>query len=142
MKITRDVVTDLLPLYESGEASPDTRALVEAYFRPDPDFEQLAKAARTTESRLHRAGRRTSPARSSSKPCGGPAERCESAAGSWASRFSSRCCPSGSETCRVTGRSYAARRAPIEVCVRGGGWSVARLREALAEAEPIGLVNP
>lgn len=47
MSITRDVVTDLLPLYESGEASPDTRALVEAYFRSDPEFERLVKAART-----------------------------------------------------------------------------------------------
>ena len=29
-KPTRDVVVDLWPLYVSGEASPDTRALVEA----------------------------------------------------------------------------------------------------------------
>ncbi len=43
MKITRDVITDLLPLYLAGEASEDTRALVEDFFRQDPQFEQLAR---------------------------------------------------------------------------------------------------
>ncbi len=43
MDITRDVVTDLLPLYFSGEASADTRALVEAYFARDPEFGQAAR---------------------------------------------------------------------------------------------------
>ena len=38
MKITRDVVTDLWPLYLSGEASPDTRALVDAFLADDPEF--------------------------------------------------------------------------------------------------------
>ena len=38
MKMTRDVVTDLWPLYLSGEASPDTRGLVEAFLRDDPEF--------------------------------------------------------------------------------------------------------
>ncbi len=38
MKITRDVVTDLWPLYESGEASADTRALVDEYLAQDPEF--------------------------------------------------------------------------------------------------------
>ncbi len=37
MTITRDVVTDLLPLYVAGEASADTRAIVEAYIRVDPE---------------------------------------------------------------------------------------------------------
>lgn len=55
MKITRDVVTDLLPLYESGDASPDTRALVEAYFRSDPDFERLAKAALSASPAIARS---------------------------------------------------------------------------------------
>jgi anti-sigma factor RsiW len=40
MKITRDVVTDLWPLYLSGEASPDTRALVDAFLTDDPEFAQ------------------------------------------------------------------------------------------------------
>jgi ferric-dicitrate binding protein FerR (iron transport regulator) len=43
MDLTRDVVTDLLPLYFSGEASADTHALVEAYFARDPEFEQAAR---------------------------------------------------------------------------------------------------
>jgi hypothetical protein len=38
MKITRDIVTDLWPLYQSGEASADTRALIEEYLREDPEF--------------------------------------------------------------------------------------------------------
>ena len=40
MNVTREVVTDLLPIYFSGEASGDTKVLVEDYFRQDPDFEQ------------------------------------------------------------------------------------------------------
>ena len=38
MKVTRDVVLDLLPLYLAGEASADTRALVEAYLATDPEL--------------------------------------------------------------------------------------------------------
>jgi len=38
MSVTRSVVVDLLPLYLSGEASADTRALVESYLRGDPAF--------------------------------------------------------------------------------------------------------
>ena len=44
MKITRDVITDLLPAYQSGEASPDTQRLVEAYFEQDPEFARLVRA--------------------------------------------------------------------------------------------------
>lgn len=36
MNVTKDVIADLLPLYEAGEASADTRALVEAYLREHP----------------------------------------------------------------------------------------------------------
>jgi anti-sigma factor RsiW len=43
MKITRDVVTDLWPLYVAGEASPDTRALVDAFLAEDPEFARLMK---------------------------------------------------------------------------------------------------
>jgi anti-sigma factor RsiW len=43
MKITRDVVTDLLPAYLANEASADSRALVEEFFRQDPEFARLAK---------------------------------------------------------------------------------------------------
>jgi len=38
--VTRDVITDLWPLYVAGEASPDTRALVAAFLREDPQLAQ------------------------------------------------------------------------------------------------------
>lgn len=41
MKITRDVITDLLPVYLAGEASPDTRALIEEFLDENPDFAKL-----------------------------------------------------------------------------------------------------
>lgn len=47
MSITRNVVIDLLPVYFSGEASDDTRKLVEDFFREDPDFERVARSAAT-----------------------------------------------------------------------------------------------
>ena len=42
MKVTRDVIYDLLPAYFAGDASDDTRALVEAYFETDPEFARMA----------------------------------------------------------------------------------------------------
>ena len=45
MNITREVMTDLLPVYFSGEASEDTKQLVEIYFRENPDFERIARTA-------------------------------------------------------------------------------------------------
>jgi hypothetical protein len=47
MNVTREVVTDLLPVYFSGEASGDTKVLVEDYFRQDPDFERMVRSAAT-----------------------------------------------------------------------------------------------
>ena len=47
MNITREVVADLLPIYYSGEASSDTKSLVEQYFRDNPDFERVARSAGT-----------------------------------------------------------------------------------------------
>ena len=38
MKITREVIVDLLPVYVSGEASPATRTLVEEYLSQYPDL--------------------------------------------------------------------------------------------------------
>jgi anti-sigma factor RsiW len=38
MKITRDVIQDLLPLYLANEVSDDTRALVEDYLENDPEL--------------------------------------------------------------------------------------------------------
>jgi hypothetical protein len=50
MKVTREVMKDLLPLYFSGEASDDTRTLVEEYFRENPEFERMARgSARSLE---------------------------------------------------------------------------------------------
>jgi anti-sigma factor RsiW len=46
MKVTRDVILDLLPLYYSDEASPDTRMLVEQHLADDPDLARLAKEGR------------------------------------------------------------------------------------------------
>jgi anti-sigma factor RsiW len=38
MTVTRPVILDLWPAYASGEASQDTRALVDAFLRDDPEF--------------------------------------------------------------------------------------------------------
>jgi anti-sigma factor RsiW len=42
MNVTREVIYDLLPSYFAGDASDDTRALVEAYFETDPEFARMA----------------------------------------------------------------------------------------------------
>ena len=55
MNITREVVTDLLPIYFSGEASSDTKSLVEEYFRDNPDFERMARSAGTPLETLRTA---------------------------------------------------------------------------------------
>ena len=43
MNVTRNVVNDLLPLYFAGEASEDSRALVEEHFRQDVAYELEAR---------------------------------------------------------------------------------------------------
>lgn len=43
MNVTRDVITDLWPAYESGEASADTRALVEEFLQQDPEFARVLR---------------------------------------------------------------------------------------------------
>ncbi|HXN71073.1 MAG TPA: hypothetical protein VN861_00805 [Candidatus Acidoferrales bacterium] len=40
MNVTREVILDLLPVYLAGEASPDTRALVEEYMEQDKELAQ------------------------------------------------------------------------------------------------------
>ena len=55
MNVTREVVTDLLPIYFSGEASGDTKVLVEDYFRQDPDFERIVRSAATPLETLRAA---------------------------------------------------------------------------------------
>jgi hypothetical protein len=46
LEVTRDVVSDLWPLYETGEASMDSRGLVDAFLSEDRPF-----AATLAESR-------------------------------------------------------------------------------------------
>ena len=43
MNVTKDVVLDLLPVYLAGEASADTRVLVEEYLHKDPDLAQRVR---------------------------------------------------------------------------------------------------
>lgn len=47
MQVTRDVITDLLPVYLSGEASADTLALVDAFLAQDAEFARLVQAQAT-----------------------------------------------------------------------------------------------
>lgn len=46
MKVTRDVIHDLLPAYLAGEASNDTIALVEEFLRQDPDLVRTVETLR------------------------------------------------------------------------------------------------
>ncbi len=41
MNVTREVIHDLYPLYREGEASEDTRRLVEEFLEDDPELAQL-----------------------------------------------------------------------------------------------------
>jgi anti-sigma factor RsiW len=41
LKVTRDVIVDLLPAYQSGEASQDTQQLVREFLTKDPEFSRL-----------------------------------------------------------------------------------------------------
>ncbi len=45
MKITNDIVRDLLPAYLAGEASTETRAVVEAFLAEDAALRQIVEAA-------------------------------------------------------------------------------------------------
>jgi len=55
MNITPEVITDLLPIYFSGEASRDTKSLVEEFFHHNPEFERLALSAATPLETLRAA---------------------------------------------------------------------------------------
>ena len=48
MKITRDVISDLWPLYESGEASDDTRHLIDDFREHDAEFSKLIRESPDT----------------------------------------------------------------------------------------------
>ena len=43
MNVTREVITDLLPVYTSGEASAETVSLVDEFLRNDPEFAELIR---------------------------------------------------------------------------------------------------
>ena len=45
LNVTRDVVADLWPLYESSEATADTRALVEEFLKTDREFATTLRTA-------------------------------------------------------------------------------------------------
>jgi len=56
MKVTREVIYDLLPAYFAGEVSDDTRALVEEYFTSDPEFGRMAARFKTLVGERQRSG--------------------------------------------------------------------------------------
>jgi hypothetical protein len=41
MRITREIISDVWPVYSAGEASADTKALVEEFLQQDPEFARL-----------------------------------------------------------------------------------------------------
>jgi hypothetical protein len=45
-EVTKDMVRDLLPVYLAGEASADTRAVVEAFLTQDAELREIVEAAR------------------------------------------------------------------------------------------------
>jgi anti-sigma factor RsiW len=49
MNVTRDVVKDLLTVYLAGEASEDSRALVEGWLKSDPQLAADVERARRNE---------------------------------------------------------------------------------------------
>ena len=46
MQVTRDIVRDLLPVYLAGEASADTRVVVEDYLATDTQMREIVDASR------------------------------------------------------------------------------------------------
>lgn len=67
MTLDRDVLRDLLPLYLAGEASPATRALVEAEMASDPEIARLVQAAAGEDAHLAGALRTAHPPASTEK---------------------------------------------------------------------------
>src|SRR5258706_10291732 len=52
MSVSEDVIRDLLPIYQSGEASPGTKMLVEEYLRSHPSIAELARQEHLVVERL------------------------------------------------------------------------------------------
>src|SRR5258708_33891667 len=44
--VTREIIADLYPLYVSGDATADTRRLVEAYLNEDPEMKRTLETGR------------------------------------------------------------------------------------------------
>jgi hypothetical protein len=53
MNITRNVIIDLLPVYLSGESSPDTKTLIEEFLRQNPEFSNQVEEQRREFSAQH-----------------------------------------------------------------------------------------
>ncbi len=49
MKITQDVIKDLLTVYLAGEATADTQALIEDWLRTDPELARQVNQARNAD---------------------------------------------------------------------------------------------
>jgi len=57
MKVTRDVIYDLLPGYFAGDVSADTRALIDEFLATDPEFARMtAKFHQLFEERAAESG--------------------------------------------------------------------------------------
>ncbi|HEX4807356.1 MAG TPA: hypothetical protein VH325_00410 [Bryobacteraceae bacterium] len=54
MNISKEVIKDLLPLYVSGEASDETRELVQHYIETDPELEVMLREMTEAEQMLSR----------------------------------------------------------------------------------------
>jgi hypothetical protein len=48
MSISRNVILDLLPVYLAGEASEDTRVLIEQYLQSDKELAQMVTESKKT----------------------------------------------------------------------------------------------
>ena len=68
MNISRDVVKDLIAVYLAGDASADTRALVESYLKTDPELARDVEAARGASLGLPRRAHRLRRSRRSTQP--------------------------------------------------------------------------
>jgi len=59
MKITRDVIYDLLPAYFAGDVSADTRALIDEFLVTDPEFARMtSRFQRLFDERAANGGER------------------------------------------------------------------------------------
>lgn len=60
LEVTREIVSDLWSLYQSGEASADSRTLVDSFLAHDRTFESMLQASKEV-TRAMPAGLRLSP---------------------------------------------------------------------------------